>query len=62
LRCAGALEDGTEVAALAPEMEFLPEFPWLEEFYDRLPEAMREKLSPAMARKAATIVHVRFRK
>jgi O-methyltransferase involved in polyketide biosynthesis len=55
------LEDSAQVAALNPEVEFLREFPLLEEGYNLLPEAIRRKFSPAVARKAAKIVHVRFR-
>jgi O-methyltransferase involved in polyketide biosynthesis len=56
------LEDGTQVAALSPKVEFLREFSLLEANYNNLPEVIREKLPPAMARKAGKIVHVRFKK
>jgi O-methyltransferase involved in polyketide biosynthesis len=56
------LEDSAEVAGLNPKVEFVREFPLLEEAYDLAPEPIRRKLSREMARKAAKIVHVRFRK
>jgi O-methyltransferase involved in polyketide biosynthesis len=56
------LEDSAQVSALSPKVEFLREFPLLAEHYDKLPEPIRQKLSPAMAKKAGKIVHVRFRK
>jgi O-methyltransferase involved in polyketide biosynthesis len=56
------LEESTQVTALSPKVEFLREFPLLEELYDRMPEPIRQKLSPEMVKKAGKIVHVRFRK
>jgi O-methyltransferase involved in polyketide biosynthesis len=56
------LDDSTQVAALCPKVEFLREFPLLEGLYDRLPDPIRQKLSPEVAKKAGKIVHVRFRK
>jgi methyltransferase (TIGR00027 family) len=59
------LDDSRHVSALHPRVEFLHEFPLLERYlethYEQLPEAFRQKFSPAMARQMAKIVHVRFR-
>ena len=55
------LEDSKQVSALNPKVEFVDEFSLLEEHYDQLPEPIRQKLSPAMAKKIARIVHVQFR-
>jgi methyltransferase (TIGR00027 family) len=55
------LDDSKQVSALNPKMEFLDEFSLLEGCYDQLPEPVRQKLSPAMAKAVAKIVHVRFR-
>lgn len=59
------LEDSRQVSALHPKVEFVREFPLLEKYlethYDELPEAFRQKFSPAAARQIAKIVHVRFR-
>jgi hypothetical protein len=42
-------------------VEFVDEFSLLEGSYDLLPEPIRQKLSPAMAKQVMKIVHVRFR-
>jgi O-methyltransferase involved in polyketide biosynthesis len=55
------LDDSKQVSALNPKVEFVEEFPLLDGGYDQLPEPVRQKLSPAMARQIARIVHVRFR-
>jgi O-methyltransferase involved in polyketide biosynthesis len=55
------LDDSKQVSALHPKVEFIREFPLLEGGYDQLPEAVRQRLSPAMAKQVAKIVHVRFR-
>jgi len=55
------LDDSTQVSALNPKVEFLNEFPLIDGGYDRFPEPIRQKLSPAMARHVMKIVHVRFR-
>ncbi len=59
------LDDSRQVSALHPKVEFVQEFPLLEKYlerhHDQLPEALRQKFSPAMARRVAKIVHVRFR-
>lgn len=55
------LEDSTQVATLLnPKVRFLREFPLLERLYASLPEQIRQKLPPAMAKKLAKIVQVRF--
>jgi methyltransferase (TIGR00027 family) len=54
------LDHGNQVSALHPGVEFVREFPLLEGF-DQLPQAIRQKLSPAMARQVMKIVQVRFR-
>ena len=54
-------DDSEQGSALHPKVEFVREFPLLERHYDQLPEPIRQKLSPAMAKKVAKIVHVRFR-
>jgi O-methyltransferase involved in polyketide biosynthesis len=55
------LDDSKQVSALHPKVEFVREFSLLERLYDQLPEPIRQKLSPAMAKQVAKIVHVRFR-
>lgn len=55
------LDDSKQVSALNPKVEFVEEFSLLAGCYDRLPEPIRRKLSPAMAEQIAKIVHVRFR-
>jgi hypothetical protein len=55
------LEDSKQVSALNPKVEFVHEFPLLEGHYGQLPEPIRQKLSPAIAKQLAKIVHVRFR-
>ena len=55
------LDDSEQVSALNPKVEFLHEFPLLDGCYDQLPEPIRQKLSPAMAKQVMKIVHVRFR-
>jgi O-methyltransferase involved in polyketide biosynthesis len=55
------LDDSKQVSALNPKVEFVDEFPLLDKCYDQLPEPIRQKLSPAMARQMMRIVHVRFR-
>jgi O-methyltransferase involved in polyketide biosynthesis len=54
------LDDSAQVSALHPKVEFVQEFPLLERHYDQLPEPLRQKLSPALAKQLAKIVHVRF--
>jgi methyltransferase (TIGR00027 family) len=54
------LDDSRQVSALNPKVEFVDEFPLLEGCYDQLPEPIRQKLSPAMAKQVMKIVHVRF--
>jgi len=54
------LDDSKQVSALHPKVEFVDEFSLLEGSYDQLPETVRQKLSPAMAKQLAKIVHVRF--
>jgi O-methyltransferase involved in polyketide biosynthesis len=54
------LGDSKQVSALNPKVEFVDEFSLLDGWYDELPEPVRQKLSPAMARAVAKIVHVRF--
>ena len=55
------LDDSKQVSALHPKVEFVDEFPLLDGCYDQLPEPIRQKLSPAMAKQVMKIVHVRFR-
>ena len=55
------LDDSKQVSALHPKVEFVHEFPLLDGCYDQLPEPIRQKLSPAMAKQVMKIVHVRFR-
>jgi O-methyltransferase involved in polyketide biosynthesis len=55
------LDDGKQVSALNPKVEFVEEFSLLGGDYDQIPEPIRQKLSLAMANKIAKIVHVRFR-
>ena len=55
------LDDSEQVSALHPKVEFVNEFSLLERRYDQLPEAIQRKLSPAVAKQVAKIVHVRFR-
>ena len=54
------LDDSRQVSALNPKVEFVDEFPLLDGCYDQLPEPIRRKLSLAMAKQFAKIVHVRF--
>ena len=54
------LDDSEQVSTLHPKVKFVGEYPLLERRYDQLPEPIRKKLSPAMAKKVAKIVHVRF--
>jgi O-methyltransferase involved in polyketide biosynthesis len=54
------LDDSEQVSALHPKIEFVREIPLLEWRYDQLPEPVRQKLSPAMAKQLLKIVHVRF--
>jgi methyltransferase (TIGR00027 family) len=54
------LDDSRQVSALNPRVEFVSEFPLLEGHHDQLPEPIRRKLSLAMAKQFAKIVHVRF--
>jgi len=55
------LDDSRQVSALHPKVEFVDEFSLLKGCYDRLPDSVRQKLSPAKAEQVAKIVHVRFR-
>jgi O-methyltransferase involved in polyketide biosynthesis len=55
------LHDSEQVSALHPSVEFVCEFPLLERPYDQLPEPVRQRLSPAMAKQLVKIVHIRFR-
>lgn len=55
------LDDSKQVSALHPKVEFVREFPLLDGCYDQLPEPVRQKISPAVAKQIAKIVHVRFR-
>jgi methyltransferase (TIGR00027 family) len=55
------LDDSKQVSALNSRVEFVNEFSLLEGSYEQLPEPVRQKLSPAMAKAVAKIVHVRFR-
>jgi O-methyltransferase involved in polyketide biosynthesis len=54
------LDDSKQVSALHPKVEFVHEFSLLQEYYEQLPEPVRQKFSPAMAKQFAKIVHVRF--
>jgi O-methyltransferase involved in polyketide biosynthesis len=54
------LDDGKQVSALDPRVEFIREFP-LMEGCDSLPEPIRQLWSPAMAKQVMKIVQVRFR-
>jgi len=54
------LEDSEQVSDLHPKVEFVREISLLEGSYDDLPEPIRQKLSPATAKKVGKIVHVRF--
>jgi O-methyltransferase involved in polyketide biosynthesis len=54
------LDDSAQVSALHPKVKFVHEFPLLARRYDQLPEPLRQRLSPAMAKQLAKIVHVRF--
>lgn len=56
------LEDSRQVSALHPKVEFVRDLPLLEGHYDQLPEALRQRLTPAMAKQVAKIIHVRFRR
>jgi hypothetical protein len=53
-------DDSEQVSALHPKIEFVREIPLLEWRYDQLPEPVRQRLSPAMAKQLLKIVHVRF--
>jgi O-methyltransferase involved in polyketide biosynthesis len=58
------LEESADVSALAEGVEYVREFPLLanaEELLAKLPDELQAKLSPEVLRKAAKIVHVRFR-
>lgn len=55
------LDDSRQVSALNPKVEFVDEFSLLRGHYNQLPEPIRQKLSPAMAKQMMKIVHVRFR-
>ncbi len=55
------LDESKQVSALNPKVEFVNEFSLLEGCYDQLPESIRQKLSPAQAKRVTKIVHVRFR-
>jgi O-methyltransferase involved in polyketide biosynthesis len=55
------LEDSEQVSVLHPKVEFVREFSLVEDSYDQLPEPIRQKWSPDMAKKIGKIVHVRFR-
>jgi len=54
------LEEGADVERLHPKARFVAEYALLDGYEHLLPEAMRQKLSPDMIRKAGKIVHVRF--
>jgi O-methyltransferase involved in polyketide biosynthesis len=54
------LEDSTRVSDLDPRVRFVQEFPFLAGNYDSLPDAIKQKLSPAQALKIGKIVPVRF--
>jgi len=55
------LDDSTQVSSLLnSKVRFVGEFSLLEGYYGLLPEQIRQKLSPDMAKKIAKIVHVRF--
>jgi O-methyltransferase involved in polyketide biosynthesis len=54
------LEDSRQVSSLDPNIEFIREFPLIEGQLDVLPEEIRQKLTPAMAKNIAKMVHVRF--
>jgi len=56
------LDDSKQVSSLNPKVEFVREFPLLDGSYNELPEPVRQKLTPAMARNVAKIVHVRFKR
>jgi O-methyltransferase involved in polyketide biosynthesis len=57
------LDNSGQVSALLnPKVRFVREFPLLESRYDLLPDRIRQKLSPAAARRVAKIVHLRFDK
>jgi O-methyltransferase involved in polyketide biosynthesis len=55
------LDDSKQVSTLNPKVEFVDEFPLLDGGYDQLPEPIRQKLSPAMAKQVMKIVRVQFR-
>jgi methyltransferase (TIGR00027 family) len=55
------LDDSRQVSALNPKVEFVREFSMLDGGYDQLPAQVRQKLTPAMAKNLAKIVHVRFK-
>jgi len=54
------LDDSRQVSALDPRVEFVGEFPLLDDC-DPLPEPVRQPFSHAMAKLVMKIVHVRFR-
>lgn len=54
------LDESEQVSSLHPNVEFVRDFPLLERRYDQLPQPIRQKLSPALAKQVAKIVHVRF--
>lgn len=55
------LDDSRQVSLLNPNIEFIREFPLLEGHWDVLPEPIRQKLTPAMAKNIAKMVLVRFK-
>jgi O-methyltransferase involved in polyketide biosynthesis len=55
------LEDSRQVSLLNPNVEFIREFPLLAGRWDSLPEPIRAKVTPDMARNIAKMVHVRFK-
>jgi O-methyltransferase involved in polyketide biosynthesis len=54
------LEEGAQVTALDPRVQFVAEFSLLQGREQELPPDLRQKLSPDQLRRAAKIVHVRF--
>jgi len=54
------LDDSKQVSTLNPKVQFVDDFSLLDGSYDQLPEPIRQKLSPDMARQVMKIVHVRF--
>ena len=55
------LDDSRQVTSLDPNVEFIREFPLTEGHFDVLPEQIRQKLTPAMAKNIAKMVLVRFK-